>query len=87
MIVPSVESERQRIMEAVFKPVNMPTMTMEEYMKANPHEFTPAPPQPQPSEEEQEDSDNEEVTYKKRAWDDWVDEHPKGAGNRMANIG
>lgn len=28
------------------------------------------------------DSDDDAATDKARAWDDWKDEHPKGAGNK-----
>lgn len=28
------------------------------------------------------ESDDEAAEYKARAWDDWKDEHPKGAGNK-----
>ncbi len=33
-------------------------------------------------EAKKDDSDDEESEYKARAWDDWKDEHPRGAGNK-----
>jgi len=34
-----------------------------------------------------EEEEDERKTLKDRNWDDWKDEHPWGAGNKMANIG
>lgn len=35
-----------------------------------------------PSEEEDEDDDDDAAVEKARAWDDWKDDHPRGAGNK-----
>lgn len=34
-----------------------------------------------------EDDEEEKATLKARSWDDWKDENPYGAGNKMANVG
>lgn len=31
--------------------------------------------------------EEEEEELKARKWDDWKDDHPRGSGNKMANIG
>eukprot|EP00667_Euglena_gracilis_P018049 EG_transcript_19107 len=88
-LVPSAPTERQRILDAVFQPRNLPTMTIEEYMQAHPEEFTAAPQAPQPSKnkEDADEEDDDEEVYRKRAWDDWKDDHPRGWGNRKGNVG
>lgn len=43
-------------------------------------------PTPASKEDADEEDDDEEV-YRKRAWDDWKDDHPRGWGNRKGNVG
>ncbi|CAA0824691.1 PP2A regulatory subunit TAP46 [Striga hermonthica] len=38
--------------------------------------------QPRPSEDDDDDKDDDDAQEKARAWDDWKDENPRGAGNK-----
>jgi hypothetical protein len=93
VIQPSQVTERERILENMFRPHNPPTMTMDQYIAAHPEEFSAAATAAHQTSDEEapQDLDDKEdtdaVTYKKRAWDDWTDTHPKGYGNRKGNIG
>ena len=83
---------RQRLQNGVFRPDhNLPTMTIDEYLEeerkrggiidgggaqSGQREFV-----------DEDDLDKaDEATMKARAWDEFVEENPKGAGNRM-NMG
>lgn len=84
---------KQELKDKVFQPGHsMPTMTMDEYadyamkmygdMEKNQKEADEAKRR-----EEDKDQDKDDIvdmqTLKDREWDDWKDEHEKGAGNKM----
>ncbi|KAK8686525.1 hypothetical protein V6N13_125549 [Hibiscus sabdariffa] len=93
----SLTSERERMAAQVFQPAyRMPTMSIEEaglrememmnkWQERNVKMFEEAnsawykdKPKMGPSEEEEDDDAQE----KARAWDDWKDDNPRGAGNK-----
>ncbi|PRP74758.1 hypothetical protein PROFUN_06619 [Planoprotostelium fungivorum] len=89
-LLPS-KTKRQEFQEGVFKPSwNLPTMTIEEWADQQielgllPGPGTVNQP-PQKKKEKNKDEETEEETRKKREWDDWKDEHPKGQGNMNDN--
>ena len=84
---------KEEMKQKVFQPGHsMPTMTMDEYadyamkmygdMEKRQKEADEAKKR-----EEEKDQDKDDMldqqTLKDRAWDDWKDEHEKGAGNKM----
>eukprot|EP01017_Pseudomicrothorax_dubius_P036332 TRINITY_DN5196_c0_g1_i2.p1 TRINITY_DN5196_c0_g1~~TRINITY_DN5196_c0_g1_i2.p1 ORF type:complete len:155 (-),score=59.63 TRINITY_DN5196_c0_g1_i2:43-447(-) len=86
---------RIELQKRVFQPGgSLPTMTLEEFAEKEmermriTEEQTKAA-QLRSKEEEEEDSDREEIdakrTKKARDWDDWKDDHEKGAGNKLKN--
>lgn len=83
----TIKSLRQDLHDKVYGTGQvLPSLTVEEFLDyelANGKlgaESTPATH----SSEEEDDSDEE---FRKRAWDDWKDDNPKGSGNMKANIG
>lgn len=86
--VNSIVQGYTHVRENVFKPHNMPTMTLDEFAAK---EMAYAKEQEEKQKQynaEKPDSDSEDEkvsemkTYQKREWDDWKDDHPKGSGNR-----
>lgn len=83
---------RQRLQQGVFRPDhNLPTMTIDEYLEEERRRggiTNGGGPQSQVMEAVDEDdmATVDEATMKARAWDDFVEENPKGEGNRM-NMG
>ena len=83
---------RQRLRDGVFRPShNLPTMTIDEYLDEEKRRggiIEGGGPQsgirPQVDEDDVEIADK--ATLKARAWDDYKDENPKGAGNTL-NMG
>lgn len=66
----------------------LPSMTVEEYLDwelAN-GKMATEDPNGRKVEKDSDEEDSEEE-YKARAWDDWKDDNPKGAGNIKGNIG
>mmetsp|Transcript_26146 Transcript_26146/g.36807 ORF Transcript_26146/g.36807 Transcript_26146/m.36807 type:complete len:348 (+) Transcript_26146:3-1046(+) len=89
-------NQRQEIMKNVFIYSNPATMTPEEWAEQqirlgnlpDPNQAsTNLQQNANNTEHEQEDNDqkNDEKTMKQRAWDDWVEDHPKGSGNMNDN--
>lgn len=80
---------RQRMQQGVFRPDHsLPTMTIDEYLEeerkrggmidgGGPQSAV----QPEPDEDDMDKADEE--TMKKRAWDEFVEENPKGSGNTI----
>lgn len=72
----------------VFRPNNLPTMTLEEFARKETERMKEAERKQEEAKlnAPNEDSDTEEgadnKTYKDRYWDDWKDLHEKGAGNK-----
>ncbi|GAB5359788.1 hypothetical protein AAMO2058_000572300 [Amorphochlora amoebiformis] len=99
------EDVRSRVMNEMFVPRNLPTMTMDELIdleikqgkipvpkgpqrKKKPHELKREEENKPGSEEHSDVEDDEEHNKKqkkKRDWDNWKDDHEKGAGNRLSN--
>lgn len=83
---------RQRLQHGVFQPDhNLPTMTIDEYLEEERKRGGIIDGGgPQSGQREVVDEDDvdkaDEATMKARAWDEFVEENPKGAGNRM-NMG
>ncbi|KAG9451112.1 hypothetical protein H6P81_011077 [Aristolochia fimbriata] len=90
-------SERERMAAQVFQPGHrLPTMSIEEAglremeMMTNWQERTVKSIEEANSswhkdgrkQADDENSDDEEAVLKARAWDDWKDDHPRGAGNK-----
>ncbi|KAF4541667.1 TAP42-like protein [Lasiodiplodia theobromae] len=80
---------RQRVQQGVFRPDHsLPTMTIDEYLDEERKRGgiiegggEQSGMQPEPDEDNMEKADAE--TMKARAWDDFKDDNPKGAGNTM----
>lgn len=83
---------RQRLQQGVFRPDhNLPTMTIDEYLEEEHRRGgiiegggEQSGIKPQVDEDDMDIADKE--TIKARAWDDFKDENPRGAGNTM-NMG
>jgi hypothetical protein len=81
---------RTQYASRVFRDFNPPTMDEAEYMKvleargffANAQGGGNADAEPEEVDEDDEDAVDAD-TLKKRNWDNWKDENPKGAGNRL----
>jgi len=81
--------KRQQLQQGVFRPShNLPTMSIDEYLEeerrrggiiegGGPQSGMP----PEPDEDNYEKTDA--ATMKARAWDEFVEENPKGAGNTL----
>ena len=77
-------NKRQELQDGVFGERNLPTMTIEEYLDnemARGNIIGGGGPQNE-QEPESESSDEEDI-YKKREWDAFTDDNPRGWGNRM----
>ncbi|KAF4751455.1 hypothetical protein FOZ62_007109 [Perkinsus olseni] len=96
--VAAPESRRNRfnVRDQVFKPdIPMPTMTLDEWARLEQQNLISSSnnQQEQPregdasSDSSSDDNSDEEAELKARKWDDWKDDHPRGAGNKMTNIG
>ncbi len=86
--VNSIVENYTNVRDKVFRPSNMPTMTLDEFAEK---EMALAKEQEEQQKQFQmekpdSDSEDEEVADRKtleaRSWDDWKDDHPKGSGNR-----
>lgn len=81
--------KRTELRQGVFRPDhNLPTMSIDEYLEEERRRggiIEGGGPQsglrPEPNEDDLEKADEE--TMKARAWDDFVEENPKGAGNTL----
>lgn len=93
MVSGNIVSERDRIVAEVFQPSHsLPSMSIEEageremaIMKKWNERNARLSEEASSSwvnEKKDAESDDEAAEYKARAWDDWKDEHPKGAGNK-----
>ena len=75
------------IREQVFRPTNLPTLTLAEFAEREKARMEEQELKAQEAQlnADDEDSDNEEAanrkTYKAREWDDWKDLNDKGSGN------
>lgn len=80
---------RQRVQQGVFRPDHsLPTMSIDEYLEEERKRGgiiegggEQSGIRPEPDEDDMEKADVE--TMKARAWDDFKDDNPKGAGNTM----
>lgn len=83
---------RQRIQRGVFRPDHsLPTMTIDEYLEEEKRRGGMidggGPQSQQRALLDEDDFDKaDEATMKARAWDDFIEENPKGSGNTM-NLG
>ncbi len=82
-------SKRINVRDQVFRPTNLPVMTLEEFAvkeKARMDEMKKQEEEAKKKQAEEEDSDDEQVgdlkRLKERDWDDWKDLHEKGGGNK-----
>ncbi|KAJ1809635.1 Type 2A phosphatase-associated protein 42, partial [Coemansia sp. RSA 2598] len=86
-------NDRQRIKESVFRPDwALPTMTVDEYLKQEQERGNIISGGGKEPDEKPEIDDNDYKaldadTMKKREWDDFKDDNPRGAGNRGGNRG
>jgi hypothetical protein len=84
----SIIDERLNVRENVFRPTNLPTMTLDEFADKEKARMVETERMQEEAKRNapNEDSDDENVadfkTYKARDWDDWKDLHEKGAGNK-----
>ncbi|KAJ7514942.1 hypothetical protein O6H91_23G066200 [Diphasiastrum complanatum] len=90
----SITTERERISAQVFQPsYRLPTMSIEEaglremeimqkWTERNSKLQEEAKSSWVDDQSKQDGSDDEAAENKSRAWDDWKDEHPRGAGNK-----
>ena len=82
-------ASRQEIREGVFRPGhNLPTMSIDEYLAEERRRGNiiegggqASLARPEPNEDDMEKADEE--TYKARAWDEFKEENPRGAGNTL----
>lgn len=74
------------VRDKVFRPSNVPTMTLAEFGDKEKARMAEQENAPKMRDIEGEDSEDEEVsdlkTYKARYWDDWKDLNEKGGGNK-----
>lgn len=79
--------DKLNIREQVFKPTNIPTMTLDEFAQKEMGRMKEQEAMSQQAKENAEKSDSEDEetadrkTYKAREWDDWKDLNDKGSGN------
>eukprot|EP01117_Protostelium_nocturnum_P007341 TRINITY_DN2627_c0_g2_i1.p1 TRINITY_DN2627_c0_g2~~TRINITY_DN2627_c0_g2_i1.p1 ORF type:complete len:249 (-),score=118.86 TRINITY_DN2627_c0_g2_i1:37-783(-) len=90
-LLPSDAVKREQLKKNVFKPgYPLPTMTVEEWADQQMElGLLPSPGQ-QPTnnnqkKKEKTDEPTDAEVYKSRAWDDYKDDNPKGAGNKNDN--
>jgi immunoglobulin-binding protein 1 len=79
---------RQSLKKDVFRERNLPTMTIDEYLEEEKRRggmIEGGGPQSEMQPEPNEDDFNaaDEETMKQRAWDEYVEENPKGSGNTI----
>ena len=80
---------RQTLKKNVFRPDHsLPTMTIDEYLEEEKRRGGMIDGGgPQSAEQPEPDEDNliaaDEETMKQRAWDEYVEENPKGSGNTL----
>ncbi|KAI9141141.1 TAP42-like protein [Paraphysoderma sedebokerense] len=81
------KTRAEQIRANVFKPSHrLPTMTIDEYLEAESERMISGggkPPAPKDDPDDQNEAAIDAETYKQRAWDEFKDDNPKGAGNRM----
>ncbi|KAJ2875196.1 Type 2A phosphatase-associated protein 42 [Coemansia asiatica] len=86
-------NDRQRIKDSVFRPDwALPTMTVDDYLKQEQERGNIISGGGKEPDEKPEIDDNDfealdADTIKKREWDDFKDDNPRGAGNRGGNRG
>lgn len=84
----TITKNREQVKAGVFGTGQvLPSMLVEEYLDyelANGKMAAPAVPDTRHDDSDALDSEEE---MEARRWDDWKDDHPKGAGNTKANIG
>ena len=79
-------NKRQELQDGVFGERNLPTMTIEEYLDkemARGNIIGGGGPQDNAQDDQASEDSEEEDIYKKRAWDAFTDDNPRGWGNRM----
>jgi len=83
-------NQKTNVRETVFRDPNPPTMDMDTYLELERKRggiVQPTPPEPTDEEraaKQDEDQDEHDKTQlKARKWDDWKDDHEKGAGNKI----
>lgn len=83
-----ITKDKQELRRKVFGTGQvLPSMSVEEYLDyelANGKMLKEESKEQAPDDSDADDSDEE---LRKREWDDWKDENPKGSGNMKANIG
>jgi hypothetical protein len=85
----TLTDKRTELRQGVFRPDhNLPSMSIDEYLEEERKRGgiiegggEKSGIRPEPEEDDHEKMDAE--TLKQRAWDDWKDDNPKGAGNTM----
>lgn len=81
-------NQKLHVRENVFKPSNMPTMTLDEFADKEMMRMDEQKKLEEEAKQNKENSDSEDEsvadrkTYKAREWDDWKDANEKGAGNK-----
>ncbi|KAK6203516.1 TAP42-like protein [Scheffersomyces amazonensis] len=84
----TITSNRQKLKDKVFGTGQvLPSMTVEEYLDYELANGKMMKEEVKDSNKNDDDTDNSDDELEKRRWDDWKDDHPKGAGNMKANIG
>jgi hypothetical protein len=84
----SIVENFTNVRDKVFRPSNMPTMTLDEFANKEMALAKEQEEQQKQFQMEKPDSDSEDEsvadrkTLEARSWDDWKDDHPKGSGNR-----
>ena len=89
-VVDNIINNKVNVMDNVFRPTNLPTMTLDEFAEKEKARMAEMERQQEEAKLNQpgDDSDDEKVadekTYKAREWDDWKDMNEKGSGNKMS---
>ena len=89
-VIDNIISNKLNVRDNVFRPTNLPTMTLDEFAEKEKVRMLEMEKQQEEAKlnKPNEDSDDEivadEKTYKAREWDDWKDLNEKGSGNKMS---
>lgn len=82
----TITRNKQELREKVFGTgQTLPSMTVEEYLDYELANGKMAKEEEKKDDESESDDSDEEL--RKREWDDWKDENPRGSGNMKANLG
>lgn len=84
----TITSDKQELRKKVFGTGQvLPSMSVEEYLDYELANGKMLKPESNDNAYQSSDEDDSDEEIRKREWDDWKDDNPKGSGNMKANIG